>query len=249
MPVQSVDRTFAILEALAREPAGVSRLAAITDLPKSTVARLLSTLEAHDAVERAPDDARYRLGPAIAELAISVTSSRNLIAVARPHLAALTEAVGEACGLSVADGYDVQYVDQVEGPNPVQVRDWTGSRIPMHAVPSGIVFLAAWPAERIARYVARDLERFTPHTAVDAAELEAKLERVRAAGHAWGREEFAEGINSVATAVLDEAGAVVAAVHVHGPAYRFPAQRAEVVAAQVQAAAARISDQLGHRDD
>jgi DNA-binding IclR family transcriptional regulator len=244
--VQSVERTFTILEALAREPAGVSRLASVTDLPKSTVARLLATLEARQAVERSPDDPRYRLGPAIAELAASVTSSRNLIAVARPHLADLTDDVGEASGLSVADGYDVHYVDQVEGPNPVQVRDWTGSRIPMHAVPSGIVFLSGWPAARITRYAARDLERFNPNTVVDAAGITSKLAEAREAGHAWGQEEYAEGINSVAAGVRDQAGAVAAAVHVHGTAYRFPAAP-DTVASRVEETAARISEQLGHR--
>ncbi len=247
MAVQSVERTFAILEALAREPAGVSRLASVTDLPKSTVARLLATLEAQRAVDRKPGDTRYRLGPAIAELATSVTSSRNLIAVTRPHVVDLTEAVGETSGLSVADGYDAHYIDQVEGPNPVQVRDWTGSRIAMHAVPSGIVFLSAWPAERIARYVGRDLERFTPKTVLTDSGIAAKLEEARQAGHAWGYEEFAEGINSVAAAIHSQSGAVVAAVHVHGPAYRFPSDP-DAVASHLEATAARISDQLGHRD-
>jgi DNA-binding IclR family transcriptional regulator len=94
----------------------------------------------------------------------------------------------------------------------------------MHAVPSGLVFLAEWPATAVDGYVARDLARLTPSTVVDPEQLRSRLEDVRRSGYAWGLEEFAEGINSVATPVRDARGNAVAAIHVHGPAYRFPAQ-------------------------
>src|SRR6266550_1072727 len=82
-------------------------------------------------------------------------------------LAALT---GEAAGVSIRDGWTVQYVDQVEppNPNPIQVRDWTGTRIPLHAVSSGQVFLAQLPAPTLSRYLADPLDRFTPRTRTDA---------------------------------------------------------------------------------
>jgi DNA-binding IclR family transcriptional regulator len=85
------------------------------------------------------------------------------------------------------------------------------------------VFLAEWPASAIAGYLSRELARLTPATVVDAEQLRSRLEDVRRSGYAWGLEEFAEGINSVAAPVRDARGNVVAAIHVHGPAYRFPA--------------------------
>lgn len=244
--MQSIERACDILEALARGPSGVSDLAAATGLPKSTVARLLGTLEPRRFVERLPGDTRYRLGAAVSELAGAVTPTRNLMGVARPHLARLTESLGEATGLSVADGNEVQYLDQVESPNPVQVRDWTGTRIPLHVVPSGIVLLAHWPATARRRYMSRPLERFTDASVTDPTALRAKLAAARADGWAWGREEFASGINSVAAPVRDESGAVVAAIHAHGPAYRFPpAGRDDKVARLTADAAAAISERLG----
>jgi len=69
--------------------------------------------------------------------------------------------------------WTVQYVDQVEppNPNPIQVRDWTGTRIPLHAVSSGQVFLAQIPGPVMARYLAEPLEAFTPRTLTDACAL------------------------------------------------------------------------------
>ena len=62
--------------------------------------------------------------------------------------------VGESAGLAFPDGYEVRYVDQVESDNAIQVRDWTGTRAPLHAAPSGLVLLAHWPQDAIEAYVA-----------------------------------------------------------------------------------------------
>jgi DNA-binding IclR family transcriptional regulator len=80
---------------------------------------------------------------------------------------------------------------------------------------------------------------------VTAEALLARLREVRRDGVAWAREEFAEGITSVAAAIAGPDGEVVAAVHVHGPTYRFPADGREPgIAAAVIAAGARIGARL-----
>ncbi len=243
--VQSVDRAFAILDAVSARPAGVTAIAERVRLPKSTVARLLATLEELDAVERL-DGPRWRVGPGIAALAGAASPERSLVTLARPHLAQVVQELSEDAGLALPDGYDVHYVDHVESDNPVQVRDWTGTRAPMHVVPSGLVLLAEWPRAAIDAYASRELRAFTPRTVTTAAALRRRLAAVREDGVAWGREEFAEGINSVAAAVRDGRGKALAAIHVHGPAYRFPPDGEEArIADVVRAAAAATGRELG----
>ena len=243
--VQSIRRAFAVLGALADGPLGVTDVAARSHIPKSTAARILSALASEGAVEQVPGETRYRLGPHLVALASGLGDARGLVATARPALIDLARELGEAAGLSVRDGWTVHYVDQVDSPNPVQVRDWTGTRIPLHAVSSGQVFLAQLPAPMLARYLAEPLEQFTANTLTDAGSLLERLREVRRDGHAWVRDEFALGITSVAAPVADARGELVAAVHVHGPTYRFPATGAEDEIAQaVRAAAARIGDRL-----
>jgi DNA-binding IclR family transcriptional regulator len=243
--VQSVERAFAILGVVAHGPVGLTTIATRLALPKSTVSRMLETLQGIGAVERV-DGPRWRVGQGVAAIASGVGPERSLAAVARPQLAELVHQLGEDAGLAVPDGYEVRYVDQVESDNPVQVRDWTGTRAPMHAVPSGHVLLAEWPPDALDAYAARGLVRLTPRTIVHAGALRRRLAEVRARGHAWGREEFAEGINSVAAAVRDRHGRAVAAVHVHGPAYRFPAPGAEErIASLVTTAAEAVAAAVG----
>lgn len=231
-----------ILEALAVSPGGVSDMARRVDLPKSTVARLLATLESAEAVERGPDGLSYRVGPAVRGLAAAIDGSIGLVEMARPTLARLAALTNEAAGFAVADGHQVHYLAQADSDRNVQVRDWTGELIPMHLVPSGLVMLAHWPDKDIASYVSRPLEGETSRSITDARQLKARLVEVRQDGYAWGRGEFAEGINSVGAPVLDEAGGVLGAVHIHGPAYRFPGSEDEKrVTDLVMDAAGRLS--------
>jgi DNA-binding IclR family transcriptional regulator len=245
--VQSIERAFAVLSALTDGPSGVTEVAERVDLPKSTAARMLASLAREGAVEQVPGETRYRLGPRIEALATGLRTTRNLIAVARPHLAELAASLGEAAGLSIPDGDEVHYVDQVDSPtpNPVGIRDWTGSRVPMHAVSSGLVFLAHRPAGALDRYLAEPLPPLTERTVTDPAVIRDRLRAAGLAGYAWVHDEFAVGISSVAAGVADTTGEVVAAVHVHGPSYRFPPAGREAALGRVVAtSAARISRSL-----
>lgn len=243
--VQSIRRAFDVLDTLADGPLGVTDVAERSGLPKSTAARLLATLAGEGAVEQPTGDTLYRLGPRLVTLAGGVSLVRSLAAASRPVLGELAAASGEAAGLGVPDGDLVHYVDQVDTPNPVVVRDWTGARVPLHAVPSGQVLLAFRSPAAIDRYLGRSLERFTDRTLVEPDALRERLRHVRRVGYAWAIEEFDEQISSVAAPIADASGEVVAAVHVHGPSYRFPPDGGEAELADlVVAGAARIAARL-----
>jgi len=220
--VQSIKRSFALLRALALGPVGVTELAERVALPKSTVARLLASLEEEQAVEQTEAGGEYRLGPGLIDLAGSAPRGRNLVAAARPHLLDLAESLDEVAGLSVIDGGQVYYLDQTESSSNIQVRDWTGEHAPLHAVSSGLVILAHQTERYVEEYLAGPLVRCTPWTMTDPDELRDRLEQARSIGYAWVYEEFAEELNAVAAPVFERDGRVEAALHVHGPAYRFP---------------------------
>ena len=240
--VQSIRRAFDVLQALGDGPLGVTDVADRAGLPKSTAARLLATLAGEGAVEQIPGDTSYRLGPRLVTLGGGFSLNRSLAAIARPMLVELAATSGEAAGLGIPDGDLVHYIDQVDTPNPVQVRDWTGARAPLHAVSSGQVLLAFRTSGAIDRYLGRPLERFTDRTVVEPALLRERLHEVRRQGFTWAIEEFDPGISSVAAPIADASGEVIGAVHLHGPSYRFPPEgRAGKLAQLVVTGAARIA--------
>ena len=242
--VQSIERAFAILRALAVGPSGVTELAERVDLPKSTVARLLSALETEGAIEQVEAGGDYRIGPAIEEISGGSSQGRSLIAAAQPFLVDLSEQTSEATGLDVLEDGQVQFIDMVESQQDVQIRDWTGESGPAHSLSAGIVILAHSPDAVVEQYLGRELEQMTPNTIATADELRERLGQARSAGYAWVFEEFAEGINSVAAPVFGPDG-VVAALRIHGPTYRFPdPDQIHDIGLLVVDAAAQLSEQL-----
>ncbi len=222
--VQSIDRAFSVLRSLASGPAGVSEIAERVTLPKSTVSRLLATLEELGAVEQITAGGEYRIGWTMIELSAAARPGRSLISLARPHLAELTRLTGEAAGISIPDGTDMLYLDQLTPDSELQVRDWTGHRIPMHAVPSGQIVLA-FDNDIAERVMASPLQSFTPHTLTTVAALRKRLANVRTNGYAWALREFAPEMNSVAAGIRATDDRVIAVLHVYGPASRFPGDR------------------------
>lgn len=246
--VQSVERAFSVLRSLAGGPAGVSEIAARTDLPKSTVSRLLGTLVELGAVEQSEGLGVYGLGELIIDLSASASPGGNLVTIARPYLEELAEETDEAAGLSILDGGEVYYLDQIDSHHEVQVRDWTGESVDAHVVPSGLVLMAHATAEVRDRLLEGPLTAWTENSTVDPVVLRHRLEEVRRVGFAWGNEEMSLGLTSVAAPIVNPAGTVIAAVHVHGPTYRFPkpGESARAAAAVVDAGV-RISQRLSGR--
>ncbi len=245
--VQSVERAFAVLRAIAANDgrAGVSAVARHARLPKSTVARLLGTLEDVGAVEQLEGGGDYRIGSGLRALAGDGHAGLRLVDLARPHLRELVAELDEDAGLAIPDGDAVLFVDQVQGSHPVQVRDWTGERFPLHTTAAGFVLLAEWPADAIDRYLGGDLAAYTERTLVDGAAILARLALVRQQGFAWTKGEWAADINGVGAVVRGGDGRAVAAINLYGPGYRFPGESdAEEIGRVVADAAARVGAQL-----
>jgi IclR family acetate operon transcriptional repressor len=244
--VQSIDRAFAVLRQVASAPGGISDVARAVDLPVSTVARLLGTLESLGAVERLADSSTYSIGAGISALAESIDASTSLVTRAQPILAELVARTGETSGLSVIEGDEVVYLDHVETTNEVTLRDWTGARLPLHVVSSGLVLLAAQPPKVVAAYLAHPPKRLTDRTVTQPARIRQRLANIRRDGYVWTIGEFDDGISSVAAPVVDIHGATVAAIHCHGPSYRFPGETdIDTITARITDAAHKLSASLG----
>jgi IclR family transcriptional regulator, acetate operon repressor len=245
--IQSVQRATRLLKAFDSGPAelGVMELSRRVDLHKSTVSRLLATLESEGLIERVPETDKYRLGFMLMRLAGQVTHFGDVREAARPVLVELTERSRETVHLAVLDGDEVVNVEQISGPHMVREANWVGRRTPLNCVANGKALLAFQGEPTIERVLAGRLPRFTERTIIDPARLRRELAQTRERGYAQALGEIEAGLNAVAAPIHDASGAVVAAVSVSGPAYRVTADRIPDLGAQVVGAAAKISARLG----
>ncbi|MDX1520743.1 MAG: IclR family transcriptional regulator [Anaerolineae bacterium] len=222
--IQSIERAFLILQTIAGHPAGlgVTSIAHKVDLPKSTVARFLTSLETVQAIERLSTGEGYGIGPGLMALVSQMPFSRHLITLARPYLDELSQATGESVFLCVLDGDQAHYIDQVNSVHHVQIQDWTDSRFPLHVTSNGKIFLASWPEAQLARYLSRPLERYTANTITDPERMRQHLVQVKDQGYAWVNKEFDDEVAGLAVPIVDGRGAIVASISLGGPCYRFP---------------------------
>ena len=220
--IQSIERAFSILQIVSDQPTGV-RLTDIipeVDLPRSTVARILSTLENLGAVERHPESSGYRIGPSILELAMQPT---YLVTLINPYLQKLAAATDESVVLVLSDDEKIFFADQIHSRHRLQVREWTGqSQDIIHADSAGKVFLAHWREADREAYLARPLRSAAPRTIAVPEQLRQHLVDIRKQGYAWAYEELEEGLAGVSAPVFDAGGEVIAVINVTGPIFRLP---------------------------
>jgi len=248
--VQSVERAIAILKSFSQEhpERGVNELSRDLELHKSTVSRLMKTLEHGGLLSRNPETERYRLGADLTGLAAQVVSYIAGRQTARPFLRQLAETWQETANLSVLDAGQVVNLEQFV-PRMRQVKNigWVGRRMCPHCTAAGKVLLAYLPPDKRDQFLQGGLEPFTPHTITDPHDLRQELARVRERGYAVAQEELEEGLNVVAAPVCDHTGRVMASISVAGPAYRVTPDIFPELAARLMDTAAKISEQLGYK--
>jgi DNA-binding IclR family transcriptional regulator len=221
--VRSVDRAAALLVCLSEADgsASVTDLSHSLDLHKSTVSRLLSTLERRGLVEQDRETGHFRLGVGIIRLAQSAERTLDLRAIALPEMEALAKATHETVSLEVFDGVAASVaICQIDGPNLTPMPDITGRPIAMHAIASGKVLLASLPERTVLSIARRGLVRYTPRTIIDPRALLEELATIRRRGYAVAIGEWDDRITAAAVPICDARGTVIATVVVWGAATR-----------------------------
>lgn len=238
--VQSLDRAFELLEALADAGGalGLSQLAAATALPLPTIHRILRSLVAGGYVRQEPSR-RYALGPRLIRL--GEVAERRLSAWALPHLAELVGAVGETANLAMLEGDAVVYLAQAPSPHAMRLFTEVGRRVLPHCTGVGKAILSQLPDEEVRRIVRRTgMPAQTERTLTSPAALLAELAAIRSRGYAVDDAEQEVGVRCVAVPI---SGAPVA-LSVSGPSGRLTAERVAQVAPVLLRTAQRCAHDL-----
>jgi DNA-binding IclR family transcriptional regulator len=228
----------------------MSETAKTLKINRTTLLRLLHTLEAEGFVERRPSGAGFQVGLSLLEVGARALFSQDLVQVAVPVLTELAEKLQLSAHLGVLDGTDVLYLVRRTPNTPLASNIRVGSRLPAHATTMGRMLLAFLPPLEVERlYAGKELQRFSDHTSTTLTALQAKAEKDRAAGIAWSEAHFERGIGSAAVPVFDFAGTPVGAINVSGPVAAFAQQeRRTAIGESLRTAGSEISRRLGWID-
>lgn len=242
----AIERMMAMLNALEQNPGGLGlkALTQQTGVTRSTVYRILNSLEAHGMV-RQVDGALYVLGSRILSLADGVTlrpENRGLVRAAQVHLNRVASSIGESCKMSVYDRGSVLVVAIAPGSKAQALHSAVGQHLPIHAGAGSKILLAYLETGAIEAILGTSLRRYTENTLTEPRELWAELALIRRQGWARDHGEFAVSINAYAAPVIDRNGQIVAALSVPFLAGRAPEYEQQIKVVVCEAATAISAD-------
>ena len=230
--VRAVQRAARILASLDdRHPERtLAEIARVTELPKSTVFRLLVTLDSCGFVEQTVDGERYRLGLHLASLGLMALRRLSIRREALPLMTQLAERFKETCSLGVFDQGSVLDIEVVRGGHVLTVNSEVGGRLPVHCTASGKALLAFLPPEVVESVLAEPLEVCTENTITSSSQLRTELELIRKRGYAVDDGEYGVGVRAVAAPISDIDGDVIAEISIPGPSARLTPDRVPEIA-------------------
>ncbi len=246
-PVQSVQRAAAILRSFteAEPELGVSELSRRLGLHKSTVSRMIATLQAEGLVDQNLETGKYRLGIGLISLAGVALGRLNARAAAQPHLAELVAISQETVNVTVLDGNECVNIDRAASPQPIQYIGWIGRRSPLHCTASGKLILAHMTEAERTAVLPKPLKQHTDKTITDSYQLARQLSQICQQRYAIVHEEYEPGFSSLAGPIYNHKGTLVATVSISGPSYRLSEATFQEQVPSLLATCQKISAELG----
>ncbi|MEV0295391.1 IclR family transcriptional regulator [Nocardia sp. NPDC050710] len=242
---QSLSRALTILVSLGEDSRSLDQLATQLGVHKSTVLRLLQTMEAQRFVTH-DSQHRYVLGSRLFELANHALEQRDVRTLARPHLTALNAATAQTIHLATYESGEAIYIDKLDATQSLRMYSRVGRPAPLHCTAVGKVLVAAQPRSEWRAIAERlDYRAFTDRTIRTPEHYLAELEVVAAQDYAEDHEEHESFVNCIGVPVRNGTGAVVAAVSMSVPDMLLDHDQVLAELPRVRAAADAISTELG----
>ncbi|RCK40174.1 hypothetical protein TH25_24905 [Thalassospira profundimaris] len=249
--VPPITRAVRLLRAIANgeRAENMSATARALGINRTTLMRILATLEEERFIEKHPDGHGYRIGLGLVAIAAMGSPTKDLTDLAPPIVRKLAQDLGLSAHLGVLDKSNVIYLMRERPNTPLASNIQPGSHIPAYATTLGRAILATWnPKDVQALFEGVAFESFTDATPNSLPKLLEALDRDRKSGISSSEGYYLPGVWSLGTAVRDQSGTAIAALNVTGTPQHFtePDERREEIAAVLKQAAKDLSERLGY---
>jgi IclR family transcriptional regulator, KDG regulon repressor len=245
--VPAVDRAARILQLLRTNGRGmtIAEVSEATDWHKSSVHKILVTLNHHGLLDRNETTKQYSLGLALIDYGQFVLKKLDVVHAARTFLKELSEFSGETANYSILRGMQLIIVDSVESEGDLRVVPPIGTVNVIPTKSTGKAALAFMPEEEIDRIIDSDgLSAFTKYSITDREAFRRELALIRKRGYAVDLEEFREGISAISAPVFNSSREIVGTLSLVAPAFRMTKDKASSFGKKCSETAARLSTMI-----
>ncbi|MCF8159878.1 MAG: IclR family transcriptional regulator [Polaromonas sp.] len=220
-------------------------------LPKSTLFKILGTLESEELVRRDAATGKYELGVKLIEWGSGARSQLEIRKIALPFMQKLSEDINCTIHLAVVAHGEVLPIESFESGSTTWphylFHGGIGIPAPLHATAAGKAILAFMKSEEMEATVkVKGLQKYTENTITSMTSLRAAFSEIRLAGYAVSYSEHYEMVRGVAAPIRDHDGKVFASLSALGITSRITPEWVPEIAMQVIAAANEISRLFGY---
>jgi len=222
----------------------LAELDKLLDIPKSTIHRILISLESKKVLVFNDKTKQYALGPVVLNWSSTMLHKLKIHNIARPYLVSFRDRSGETATLSLRVNLKRVYIEQVVSKNEVRVSVEIGKFFPLHAGANGKVIMAFLPHEQIEQIINSDISRYTSSTITEKQYFLAELNKIQEVGYAVSVGERVLGSSAVAAPIFSKDGDIIGSIGIKGPSGRFTEKELHKWGPQLCQAAKKISKQV-----
>ncbi|WP_028775890.1 IclR family transcriptional regulator [Shimazuella kribbensis] len=242
--VQSIDRAMKIIQLLISDQQKmcwpISEIADHTELPLSTVHRLLSSLVQYELVTQIPETKQYKIGNKWMEIGLGMLENLDFRVVARPFMEQLSLEVEESIYLNIPNQTDSIIIERIDSPLKVRIIDNLGERIPLSIGAANKTILANMPKEKTLEI----LQTLQVHK-TEREKILDQLSQIAKSGYAISYGEKTEGTASVASPIIGFQNQIMGALSIGILNYNITEERITFLIDRVKNGAEQISKRLG----
>lgn len=221
--VKSLYKAIKLLDyfSISHPERGVSELAELSGMLKSSIYNIMSTYEECGILEKNPKTCQYHLGLKILALSNVISQDDVFSEIIRPYMEELSEHTGETVFLATPYGNNIIYREAAFPNHSISVRAIKGVVAPMYCTSLGKAILSCMDSEHIDRVIAEGMEPFTPFTIIDPQAFRDEVEKIRRQGYSIDNMEHEYGIKCVGVPIKNGNEQVIGAISLSGPSLRF----------------------------
>ncbi len=245
--VRAVERAIDVLQCFGHEERGLTltQIAGRVSMSKSTVLRLLTSLESRHFINRDHATGLYHLGLGFIEVASQVLQEIDLERWALPYLQRLSAECGETVDLAILDDTHVVYLLVVESVQRVKIAAAVGERLPAYCTATGKAFLAYLPAEQVRAILDKGPGQYRDGTPVSLPNLCRDFQATRERGYAISEQEYEQDINAVAAPILNADGWPMLVIAIVGPSFRLSPERMQLLGQSIRTTVDSLTREIG----
>jgi len=246
--VRAVDRAIAILQVFSfeRQELTLSEIASELLLPKSTVFRILLTLEQSNMVVQDAATGKYRLGYELIKMGEIAAESNPLRKLLHDEMKSVSEATGQTCNLYVKDGFQRVCIAQVVGSGYVRRHSYLGAKQPLYCGAGKLLLAYSDPAFQEQFFSEVEFKQFTEKTITNTESLKQDLENIRKKGYSVTLGERDATTAMAAVPLCNYTGKVIASITISGPVYSFTEANISAYIQELQQAKQLIEKKLAY---